>query len=136
MDVMGDVAWHQTAIVLAQKSTGRWTVDVEQPGAYTFSLRRWPEELALPIDEKVSPADADSHIYAEGNGQCKAIEPTDARLKLFDQEWTTQVEPGMQAVTFQVDLAQSGVTQLEAWFQDECGEERGAYYVYVERQKL
>jgi hypothetical protein len=133
MDVMGDVAWNQTQIVLAHKSTGRWTVDVEQPGEYTFSLRRWPEELALPIDEKVSPKDADSHIYAPGNGESVAIDPTHALIKLYDQEWKQEVKPGAQAVTFSLNLEKTGVTELEAWFLDETGDEHGAYYVYVER---
>jgi hypothetical protein len=106
---------------------------VEQPGEYTFSLRRWPEELALPIDEKVSPKDADSHIYAPGNGESVAIDPTHALIKLYDQEWKQEVKPGAQAVTFSVNLEKTGVTELEAWFLDETGDEHGAYYVYVER---
>ena len=32
------------------RSTGRWAVDVERAGHYTFGLRRWPSELGLPID--------------------------------------------------------------------------------------
>ena len=133
LDVMGDVAWHQTHIVLAQKSTGRWTVDVEKPGKYTFSFRRWPKELDLPIDAPVSPEDANDHIYAPGDGKCTTIEPVQARLSIFDGEWTAKVEPGMHAVTFTVNLTRTGVTQLDAWFLDEAGEESGAYYVYIER---
>lgn len=133
LDVMGDVAWHQTAIVQAQKSTGCWNVEVEAPGEYTFSLRRWPEELDLPIDEIVSSEDADSHIYAPGDGKCGTIEPVQARLSLFDQEWTADIEPGAHAVTFKVNLETTGVTQMNAWFRDADGDETGAYYVYVQR---
>jgi arylsulfatase A-like enzyme len=133
MDVMGDVAWHQSAIVLAQKSTGLWTVDVEQPGEYTFSLRRWPKELDIAIEKGVSVEDADGHIYAIGDGDSVAIHPVQARIKLFDQEWITPVEPGLNAAAFSTNISQTGVTQLEAWFLDEEGEETGAYYVYVER---
>ncbi len=133
LDVMGDVAWHQTAIVLAQRSTGRWTVDVERAGDYIFSLRRWPKELGLSIDDTVAPEDANCHIYASGDGQCVPIHPIKARLKLFDQEWTAEVVPRAEAVTVKVNLPQTGVTQLEAWFADESGEECGAYYAYVER---
>jgi hypothetical protein len=32
MDVMGDVAWHQTMITKAKHSTGDWSVDVEHAG--------------------------------------------------------------------------------------------------------
>ncbi len=133
MDVMGDVAWNQTHIVLAQKSTGRWTVDVEKPGKYRFSLRRWPEELGLAIDEAVSPEEARSHIYASETGECNTITPGHARLKIFEREEVLPVEPGAKEVSLDIILKKTGVTQLEAWFIDADGGCRGAYYVYVER---
>ncbi len=133
MDVMGDVVWQQTHVVLAQKSTGRWSVDVERPGEYTFSLRRWPDELNLPMDETLSPEEAARLAHSNGSGRSEVISPVKARLELFDQEWTTAIEPGSREASFKVNLEQTGVTQLEAWFLDEQGEERGAYYVYVER---
>ena len=133
MDVMGDVAWHQTSIVLAQKSTGRWAVDVERPGDYRFSLRRWPEELDLPIDEAVSAEDARSHIYAPPTGECHTIEPVRALLGLFGREHTLPVARGDREVPFRVPIARTGITTLDAWFIDEDGERRGAYYVTVER---
>jgi len=55
MDVMGDVAWNQTAIIEAQKSTGRWAVQGDRPGRYRFALRRWPAELGLTIGETQRP---------------------------------------------------------------------------------
>ena len=39
----------------------------------------------------------------------------------------------LAAITFTVDIEQTGTTQLEAWFGDATGEECGAYYVSVER---
>ncbi|NLO74771.1 MAG: arylsulfatase [candidate division WS1 bacterium] len=133
MDVMGDVAWHQTSIVQAQKSTGKWYVRVERPGTYRFGLRRWPAEIDLPLAECVSEEDARSHIYAPPDIQCQAIHPTSARLKLFDQEQTQSVSPGDQEATFLMD-SPAGVTQMEAWFMGDTPEEQqGAYYVYVER---
>jgi len=30
-------------------------------------------------------------------------------------------------------LGESGVSELDAWFKDADGTERGAYYVYIER---
>ena len=133
MDVLGDVAWHQTHIVLAQKSTGCWAVDVERAGDYRFTLRRWPQELELPIDATVSPEDADGHIYAPGTGQCNTIEPTHAKLGIFGVETVLPVATGDSGVTFQVTLEQTGITQLDAWFIDASGDTCGAYYVGVER---
>jgi hypothetical protein len=133
MDVMGDMAFSQNTIVLARKSTGRWTVDVERAGTYTFSLRRWPKELGLPIAAAVSPKDARSHTHADETGACTTIHPTRARIKLFDQELSTPVAPDATEVTFTLTVTKPGVTQLDAWFVGADGEERGAYYVYVER---
>ena len=135
MDVMGDVAWHQTHIIQAQKSTGKWTVDVEQPGRYRFALRRWPDELDLPIDAGISPDAARRHIYAPPSGECNTIHPTGALLRLFDIEETQDVREGDREAVFELSLDQTGVTELEAWFVEEeaSGAMQGAYYVYVER---
>jgi len=133
MDVMGDMAFSQNYIVLAKKSTGKWTVDVERPGAYRFSFRRWPKEVGLPITAAISPDEARSLTFADESGRCATIHPTRARLRLFDREWVLPVDPDAVEVTFALDLPQTGVTVLEAWFMDADGEERGAYYVYVER---
>jgi arylsulfatase A-like enzyme len=133
MDVMGDVAWHQTMIVQAQKSTGRWTVEVERPGTYRFSLRRWPAELALPIDAGVSPDEAKRHIYAAEDGRCGTFSPRKATLNIFDQEASAPVAPGDKEVAFTLSIVKTGVTTLDAWFIDAGEEARGAYYVTVER---
>ena len=132
MDVMGDVAWNQGHILKAQKSTGRWTVDVEQPGEYRFSLRRWPAELDLPIEAAVSSEEAAQIPYTPDTDST-TIHPVKARLMIFDREAVTEVGPDDKAVTFHLQLSETGVTQLEAWFVDAEGEEQGAYYVYVER---
>ena len=133
MDVMGDVAWHQSHIARAQESTGCWTVDVEQPGRYRFTLRRWPEELGLPIDANITDDEARQLTFAREDASGNTIHPVSARIGLFDWEQTQSIEPGDTTVVFECDVAQTGVTRLDAWFVDEDGDERGAYYVYVER---
>jgi len=133
MDVMGDVVWHQTDIVQAKKSAGRWTVHVAEEGEYRFRLRRWPEELDLPIEAGVSPEEASRHIYAPDTATCSIIAPARAELKIFDYEKIMPVEAGAREITFKLHLTQKGMTQLEAWFLDNNNERYGAYYVYVER---
>jgi arylsulfatase A-like enzyme len=133
MDVMGDVAWSQSHIVMAQKSTGKWAVEVERPGEYRFSLRRWPQELGLPIDEALSADDAKEIAPYYPIRECRAIHPVKARLKIFNREETISVPKGAQEVVFNLLLPKAGVTQLEAWFDYVAGESQGAYYVYVER---
>lgn len=132
MDVLGDVAWNQGHILEAQKSTGRWAVEVERPGRYRFSLRRWPDELDLPLDAAAPPEEAERIPYTPGAGSV-ALHPLRARVKLFDREKTVPVIPGAHEVTVEFVVNQTGVTRLDAWFADPSGEERGAYYVTVER---
>jgi arylsulfatase B len=131
MDVLGDVAWNQGHILMAQKSTGKWAVDVEKTGDYRFSLRRWPEELDLPIDGCVSAEVASRIPYTRGT-ECETIKPVKARLRIFDREEIAEVNEGTEEVAFTMTLESTGVTHLEAWFIAEDGEERGAYYVIVE----
>ncbi len=121
MDVMGDVAWNQPHIRAAQRSTGRWAVEIEQAGHYIFELQRWPKELGLPIDAELQKMGS------------TAIHPSRARLSLGDFEATTEVPAGAESVTFEADL-QPGRTDLDAWFINDDGQELGAYYVYIERQ--
>lgn len=133
MDVLGDVAWNQGHIKAAQKSTGRWAVQVERDGRYHFELRRWPEEIALAIDATLPEEHRRVAPFREATeGAGVAIAPSSARVQLGGFEATAEVEPGAERVSFEADLT-AGVSELEAWFIDADGEERGAYYVHVTR---
>ncbi len=134
-DVLGDVAWNQGHILLAKRSTGRWAVDVEQPGDYRVSFRRWPEELDLPLDAEVAREEAARIPYVDTPASVR-IQPTHARLEIFDHVETMPVKPGAKEVTFRLQITQTGMTHLEAWFvnaETDDPHEQGAYYVYVER---
>lgn len=134
MDVLGDVAWHQTHITQAQQSTGIWAVDVEQAGTYRFALRRWPADRDLAINEVISPEEAKQLIYAPEEASSTRISPSQASLKLFGEEQLQDVAAGDKEISFTVDISQTGTTQLEAWFIDDQDDRRGAYYVDVERE--
>jgi arylsulfatase A-like enzyme len=131
MDVMGDVAWHQGHILMAQRSTGRWAVEIERSGVYRFALRRWPTELGLPIGGQLSHEHAKAIPY-EHSVDTVLVQPVVARLGLFGREWRQPVDPGQVEAVFTVTL-EAGETALDAWFIDADGKECGAYYVYVER---
>ncbi len=133
MDVLGDVAWNQCHIALARKSTGTWAVDVEQPGDYRLSLRRWPEELGLPIEEALSEEGLSRLAPYNVVEQCGTIRPTKALVRLFDEERTFDVAQGAEEVSVILHVDRTGETRMEAWFEDESGERQGAYYVHVER---
>ncbi len=131
MDVMGDVAWHQSAIAQAQPACGSWCVDVERAGRYRFELRRWPEELDLPLNAGLSAELAEQLIYPNPGKAGVAMSPVKARLKIFDQEQFAGIRNGDRMVSMELELTETGVTTLDAWFVDKNGAECGAYYVSV-----
>jgi len=132
MDVMGDIAWNQGMVIAAARSTGKWAVDVDRAGWYRFRLRRWPEELNLPIDGTISDAEAARNAYAQ-ESKAARIRPARAQLKLFDTEAEADIAPGAREATFELNVPRTGRTTLEAWFLSDVTDRRGAYYVYVER---
>jgi len=131
MDVMGDVAWHQTMIANAKHSTGQWNVDVEKTGRYRFKLRRWPKELPIAMDAMISEESGNSLIY--GPSKRNSLHPHRARLSIGEHTHCKEVEAESEAVVFELTLKKIGPTLLEAWFQEEGKDEYGAYYVDVER---
>ena len=120
MDVMGDVAWNQTHIREAVRSSGVWRVDVEREGEYEFRLQRWPRELGLAIDAVLQ------------NEPCVAMRPRSAQLKIGGFDRSVDVPEGVESVTFRTRLT-PGLADVEAWFHHDDGDRQGAYYVYVER---
>ena len=133
MDVLGDVAWHQTHITQAKESTGTWAVEIARPGRYRFSLRRWPAERDLAIDGTIPPEEARTLIYAPEDGRSEAIRPVEARLSLFDEERSKPLESSDKTAEFTLEVRSAGTTLLHASFIDEEGDIQGAYYVDVER---
>lgn len=133
MDVLGDVAWHQTHIARAQQSTGSWAIGIERPGRYRFFLRRWPSERELAIDGVIPPDEARRLIYAPEDGGAQDIKPVEASLTLFGDEHRVPVGKGDLAAGFTFDVHQTGTTTLHARFIDEAGDGQGAFYVDVER---
>lgn len=111
-------AWSQDAVRSASMANGFWAVEVARDGTYEFALRRWPIEVDKPINAAIPGG--------------KAISATIARLKIADVDAAQMIPEGAHAGTFRVQL-KAGKTELQAWFVDDKGASRGAYYVYVRR---
>ena len=109
-------AWSQGQVRSGAVVNSFWAVEIARDGVYEITLRRWPEEVNVPI------------TAAAAGG--KAIAATTARLKIADLDLTKTIPGGASAVTFTVDLPK-GKTQLQTWLIDDAtGQSRGAYYVY------
>jgi len=110
--------WSQGAVRSGMQANGFWAVEVARDGEYQFELRRWPKELDAPINEAIPGG--------------KAINATEARLKIADSDMTMPVPKDAHAVTFLLKL-KAGKTRMQTWFTDDRGNSRGAYYVYAKR---
>ena len=126
-------AWNQADIRAGLMCNGYWEVEIARPGCYHFELRRWPREedreLVAGIPGPLKPFTA---AIARGWGGGRALDVTDARLRVGDQRWVQAVAPEQRAVAFEVEV-EAGETQVQGTFRLADGAELGAYYLYVTR---
>ena len=110
-------------------ANGAWHLTVDQPGNYTFKLRRWPRESGLKLAETVPQTEVTDGTYVKGN----ALPIHSGRIRIGGIEKSGMPDPDGQSLTFQLPL-EAGQTELQTWLLNESGEPIcGAYYVYVER---
>ena len=115
----------------AEPRNGAWHILVERPGEYTFTLRRWPQEVDVAIRSGL-PAHRDRDAsYLPG----VAMPIARARIAtggLQGLDATKSVGPEDREVSFTARLPE-GPNRLQTWFYDEQGRElSGAYFVYAE----
>ena len=103
--------------------------EVEAPGAYRFSLRRWPKEMDAPIRSAPELTVPDGFEGKTKTERGRALPIVKARLKVpgFDKS----VE-GTEAV-FTVNL-KKGDCDILAQFIADDGKEYGAYFLSAERK--
>ncbi len=112
-----------------QALSGPWSIRVERPGRYRFSLRRWPKESGLAMRAPAPPLKGEYGDLMAG----KALPITQARLRIGEVELRQRVSGDDQEVVFETEL-EPGVRQLQSWLLDRGGDLlAGAYYLEVER---
>lgn len=123
-DVHGKVVWNHRRVRDATPSDGFWAIEVAQDGNYELAVRRWPREVAQPINA----VDSSDRNGSEG------IVATDVRLKIADIDETKPIPTGAEEVVFRVTL-EAGKTRCQAWLVNGLndGKVYGAYYVYAKR---
>ncbi|MCP4310319.1 MAG: arylsulfatase [Bacteroidetes bacterium] len=124
--------WNQGHIRSGIPGNGFWVVDVATAGTYEFALRRWPLETGLPLNGSLPPSEPVPGGKAQPAGV--SIHFTGARIKVGEQEQSSQVDPDQQDVRFSFDLV-PGEFRMQTWLEDMDGGSRGAYFVYVTRLK-
>jgi arylsulfatase A-like enzyme len=121
-----DGAWidFSNAIREGQRVNGPWFIDVTREGNYRFDLRRWPEELGLPM---TAPAPAGAWPYVSG----KALPIAKVRINIQGHVLEREVSDADACIALTVPL-KTGKTQLKTAFLDRKGEViSGIYYVDV-----
>ncbi|MFH1266131.1 MAG: arylsulfatase [Planctomycetota bacterium] len=107
-----------------------WYVEVEKPGLYEISLRRWPKEANAPITAGLPAYEGVDGTFPEG----KALPVAKARLKIGPVDLSQPVAPHAHAATFATPLP-AGKAHLQTWFYDAQDNELcGAFYVEVHRK--
>lgn len=115
---------------VAERKNGYWHVAIEEAGAYTFELRRWPRESGLKLREGCPPTQLTDGEFQAGI----ALPIHRARLMIQGVQYRQPVTPEDDCATFTIDL-QPGTALLHTWFDDERDQPIcGAYYVYLRRQ--
>jgi len=125
-------AWHQYgAITAATQATGRWKIEFVEDGEYTISLRRFPRESGLAINETFPGVEKTIEI----DRVMPAGEKSDfeqAFLYVADVQKSAKIEEGQDEVTFKVNLS-AGKYDLEAQLIDKYKRVYPAYYLYIEK---
>jgi len=129
VDSQASIPWCHALIVAGPHQNGYWAVKVERAGRYEITLRRWPEESGLAVNETSDARPPERPGYLR---QHKPLIATRARVKIQDVDKTQPVKAGAKAVTFTADL-KPGSCRLQTWFIDADNNSRGAYYVAVKR---
>ncbi len=112
-----------------QRRNGQWHVMVERDGEYEFTLRRWAEEVDVPMRAPLPPHQGELGLYDAG----VALPIHKAELRVGERRASLPVTEEERKTTFRMRL-KKGRTTMQTWFYDEAGKEIcGAYYVYVER---
>jgi arylsulfatase A-like enzyme len=123
-----DGAWidFSNAIRVGQRINGPWHIEVAREGEYRFDLRRWPEELGLPMR---APAPAGAWPYEPG----KALPIHKVRVSIQGQSAEREVSDKDALISVTLPL-KPGKTHLHTAFLDADGEViSGIYYVDVTR---
>jgi hypothetical protein len=100
---------------------------VSRAGRYRFELRRWPQEVDLPINAPYTNPKPNRERTPGA-----AIAATTANIMIREVNLTKPVPREAKFVEFEFDLPQ-GPAELRTAFYDAVMNERGAYYVYVEK---
>lgn len=126
--------WNQIAIREGFKSEGYWSIDVLESGSYKVSLRRYPIESNLMVNDTVAGVSTEELPGLEFDiPSGKDLNYTQGYIKIGERiERSKPINPTDKSVDFIIDL-EKGKTKLWSEFTNGNNERNVAYYVYIEK---
>jgi arylsulfatase len=119
----------QRQVRRADPKIGYWYLNVDQPGTYTFELRRYPRESGLAITQAIPATKVTDGVLVAG----RELPVAKAHLQIASFDQTVDVQADAQAVTFEVTLPAGPVTLKTRFLDADDKELCGAYFAYVRR---
>ena len=136
-NLLGDnVAYSQHHVRNAMRLQDSWTwLDVQKPGEYLVTVRRWPLEVDVAMDATTPghPIDAARHEFDNKlmNNPSLPIDVKEVRLNVGNFEKTVQVADDARQAEFVVPL-KMGMQKFSSNLITADGSETAAYYAYIE----
>ena len=119
----------QRQVRRADRKIGNWYLQVDQPGEYTFELRRYPRETEFTLGQGVPATQVTDGVLVEG----RELNISKAHLQIASFDKTIDVTPDASSATFTVTLPAGPVTLTTRFLTANNQEIAGAYYAYVTR---
>ena len=124
-------AWHQHGALEATMGQGILKVELAEPGRYRISLRRYPSESGLAINEHIKGKEKTMEISSP-MPPSNNVNMIKATLYLGDISQSKTIETGDKAVHFEGRLS-AGKYDMTALLQDAEGRVYPSYYTYIEK---
>jgi arylsulfatase A-like enzyme len=124
-------AWHQDGASKGVQASGRWKIEFVEDGQYSITLRRFPRESGLAINETFLAQEKRVELQKAMVGSNKSYF-TQAYLYVANIEKEIMIKPGQAEVTFTGKIP-AGKYDMEAQLIDSEGRVHPAYYVYIEK---
>ncbi len=123
--------WHQYGAVSAAQATGCWKIEFVEDGEYAITLRRFPRESGLGINETFPAQKKIVELDRTMPASTKS-DFEEAYLYVANVSAKSKIESGQEEVTFTGQVP-AGKYDMEAQLIDKDGRVYPAYYVYVEK---
>jgi len=124
-------AWHQYGALTGSRARGVFKIAFSESGEYLISLRRYPEESQLAINQPVEARPATLEINNPMPGSTQ-LGLSGARLVVGNVDKEKKSGEDDRSADFKVHM-EEGKYDMEAYFTDKAGIEYPAYYIYIRK---